>query len=863
MIQKCFQFIKLVCCTLLLWGGGLQADYDITHTVYASYGVTHYDSKTNSYTLSTNVGWGEGTTTSGQWLFVISTDYTSITTDSTFKPIATGTNMAGLFRVWSNNTVDSFTNEGTIVLETGDVIRVGTTNGNAGEIGEIINTGTMTADKAYNTSYSYGYAINVNNTGKVGKVINEGTMGKILVDGYIGTIENSKEMDDITNSGTIGNSESQDITVIANDGTMGSITNNSTIYGNITNTGTITSITNSGTIDSITNGENGTMGSITSTGSISTITNSGTMSAISYTNDETTLNLYNTGTINLNSNITAGNTYVQIYGSNMNINITEYYFTINEDSEEFNSFSGYESASDDTSSHLTIGVTDSGINNNGTTNITLGTLMVDVSEDYYGENYLLSNLVVLYDDSGNLINLEDYSNYGISADTIYNAITLSDGLEYAKLRTTEDSQDDSFSIYKRSNAEVKDVIDSNFKKYSPAQALYKNNILTIDTLLRQSESIIYNTSYQRYGFRNTNALKKDDVIIKDNTSYTTSNNTNTAQTSDSTSSQTYTFNDKISRYNTDEVESVVVTLNQDSSSNEDIESNVIESSDDYFFFSPFVSHHSLYGKNEAKGDGLSYGFISGYNKEIGNSLIGFHLGFDYGNIDENNNIAYFDIDSISVLLGIHYRYDFSNGMYIKARGDVYYIYNSINDMYAGSYSAINYTKQHPDTLGFNLGITTGKQWNITDKHSALYGIFNIEGGISYQGLNNTSFTLNNVNYNNTQYSETYKDSFFNLLYINLDTKYDKMLGDNWTLNMALGVKVLVTPLPEAKIAALSNSGNTFNVSSKVYTNRVFGNAMLGVDYRVNDNVSLLLNYLGIYGDQSMSNSGFFNISVWW
>ncbi len=774
--------------------------------------------------------------------------------------------------IYADSTIDKITNAGTITSLTS---RTTITNGvsNKGSISTFNNSGTTTLTNYENATiatvannstitdlYNAGEIQTINNMGAssynnpyIGTLTNAGAI-TILYNYYDGTIENLI----VTETGSIGGKYTMYgrsyYGTFTNYGVIGTITVESggNIIATLDNSGEITNITNKGEMSDITNSSSGTigeiensgtMGYIDSSGAISKITNSGTMGAIKYTNSDTQLILeIDDGLILLNENVKADDKYVQIYSNN--INIVSYTLYIAESANSFNSFrqnnGGYTNEDDDTSSHLTIGVSGS------SGNINIGTIVIDLDYDKisYNTNYSLSSLVALYNvDTGVAIDYTDYSNYGLDLDASmeYGKIYTNNELEYTLIA----SDSGYFQIYNRDIKDSQGIVDDNFNKHSPAHPFYKNNILTMNTLLAQSEAMIY-SPLQRYGFRNTQNANKS-ARFEFNNDYVISHN------------KPYSDFVQTAAYNED-------SSNEDSQYNIALSRNVIESSDDYFFFSPFVSNHSLYGSNEVRGSGMSYGFISGYNKEIDNSLIGFHFGFDYGNFN-GDNATFFDIDSISALLGLHYRYDFSNDIYIKARGDVYYSYYSINAMYAESiYNIDNFdtSKQHPETIGFNVGIVAGKQWDIADNDSTFFGIVNLEGGINYVGLYNTKFAFNGNYDDNIQYTESHRDSFFNLLYCNLDTTYE-MIEDHWSLNMGLGVKALVTPLPKAKITARSTAegANPFDVASKVYTDRVFGTALFGVGYKVNENISLMANYLGIYGDKSMSNSGFFNIRVWW
>ncbi|RAX51622.1 hypothetical protein CCY99_08640, partial [Helicobacter sp. 16-1353] len=198
------------------------------------------------------------------------------------------------------------------------------------EVGNVRAIGEATINNLINNGTINGISIGATNTnsktiGQITTLANYGTISKITNKNILTTLNNYG----IINSGTSGNNSG-----IRNSGTIGTINN----YGLITtssssNDGAI-NVVDKSTIDTINN--YGTIENIVVYGTINNLNNQGKIFAKSRDNKYT---------------------HIQTINSNAKINISNYHLIVNKNANDFNSFTSYTTASDDTS-HLVISESD-------------------------------------------------------------------------------------------------------------------------------------------------------------------------------------------------------------------------------------------------------------------------------------------------------------------------------------------------------------------------------------------------------------------------------------------------------------------------------------------------------------------------
>lgn len=477
------------------------------------------------------------------------------------------------------------------------------------------------------------------------------------------------------------------------------------------------------------------------------------------------------------------------------IKLGDYHLRINQDSSTFNNFTGYTSAGFDTS-HLVIADT--------TSKVTLrdanSKLLISIGSNFeLNKDYALDKLITKLDGSDYQIKVD-----GSTADLYSHLITTSSILNLSRNGN-----------YFRLSVDTDSGIGNTF---------YKSNIQSMNNLILNSQSIIFASNVRGSGsrvVRRISSIQGESYEAKD----VKENDRFYYDQNDARLRQRQNL-----QRNTQRRATGIGNINASKSA---------ASSKYYFFFTPFVTHNILNKNNGVGASGLNYGFISGFNGMLGDSnTLGVHLGFSYGGVSGSKNSTTTTINTMSTMLGLHYKLDLVYDMYIKAIGNFFYFLNDISYAYAA-----NTDKRKPNALGFSGNLYYGKDFNL-----ASYGVFGLEAGVNYQGIQS-----DNINFEN----ETYKSNLINLIYLDIGTNYSKIFSNDFGFNLNLGVKALMT---EAKSKVTIIGATTdFNIGA----DRFLGYFGAGASYFINQKIELQLNYLGSFGDKSISNSGFFNFRIWW
>lgn len=477
----------------------------------------------------------------------------------------------------------------------------------------------------------------------------------------------------------------------------------------------------------------------------------------------------------------------------------DYHLRINQDSSTFNSFAGYTSAGFDTS-HLVIADTAA------TPQVTLrdadSKLLISIGSNFeLNKDYALDKLITKLDGSDYQIKVDGSST---NADLYSHLITTSSILNLSRNGN-----------YFRLSVDTDSGIGNTF---------YKSNIQSMNNLILNSQSIIFASNVRGSGsrvVRRISSIQGESYEAKD----VKENDRFYYDQNDARLRQRQNL-----QRNTQRRATGIGNINASKSAT---------SSKYYFFFTPFVTHNILNKNNGVGASGLNYGFISGFNGMLGDSnTLGVHLGFSYGGVSGSKNSTTTTINTMSTMLGLHYKLDLVYDMYIKAIGNFFYFLNDISYAYAA-----NTDKRKPNALGFSGNLYYGKDFNL-----ASYGVFGLEAGVNYQGIQS-----DNINFEN----ETYKSNLINLIYLDIGTNYSKIFSNDFGFNLNLGVKALMT---EAKSKVTIIGATTdFNIGA----DRFLGYFGAGASYFINQKIELQLNYLGSFGDKSISNSGFFNFRIWW
>lgn len=498
-------------------------------------------------------------------------------------------------------------------------------------------------------------------------------------------IDVTKNHTNIVNNATIGTGK--DALEVKKTITIDSFTNNGIINGHIIledSTSIINMLNNNGIIKGLT--------SSSSSGNIKELNNYGSIYVFNYTN----------------------NTNKWIHIRNVSLNINKYHIHINQDSNVFNSFSGYKSFTTDTS-HLVIEGNNNG-NNNGSNSIGVVTITKDskfilsVGSNFnLNTDYSLDKLIT--DENGNKFNLK-YKDNQVLVSNLFQHLT---------------TQSPTFYLERNGNY-FRIGIDT---QSSIGNTIYKSNIQAMNSLSNHIN--VFSTSSMANGYTLAlNDSKEAIYLAKDFREY-----------------------DRF-YYKNDENKTMLARAGIRGSSR--AQSSKRQAYD--FFFAPFVSHTILTKSNGFGLSGLSYGFVSGISFKIGSmNTLGIHTGFSYGEISGSKDTATTTINTMNAAFGLHYKLDLAYGFYLKAFGDAFYFLNNVS---------LNQNTQTPSAFGYSGSAYFGKDFDFDDA-----GNLSIDIGGSYQGIQN-----NEINFDSEIYKKNIINLIYADLYTNYSKNFDSGFGLN-------------------------------------------------------------------------------------
>ncbi|RAX55142.1 hypothetical protein CCY99_00130 [Helicobacter sp. 16-1353] len=693
----------------------------------------------------------------------------------------------------------------------------------------------------------------LNNHGTMSVLQNLNTLSTLDNYGTIGEIENFRELTTLINrgkiTGDIYNVDGQTITTLDNtrDGIIGQIHNRGTI-NTLTNSGKISgydfgivegtigivnyrkiaAINNYGTISGtyagIENDGEGTIFVINNSGAISKIVNSGTIKNIYNQAGGTIAGIENGGTITTLNN--QGRISLSEYNGKIahihhirgTITISNYHLQINERANTFNAFNGYNAVSDDIS-HLVIG--GGGSADGVKLKDSNSKILISFGANFeLNKDYSLSKLI--FDaDTGAAYGLTYAS--GTSVTNLYSHLQLADSVDSAKYEIQQGSSADYFKIVDKTNPSG-GVSSGNVTPANIGSSVNVANISNVNMLASNVKSNIFKNAFSGMSGNLANVDSIDSIRFKNLEALRIARlKENLSKNLESKDLDSFKSNDRFYYTPTD--------LSIDSSLSD------VDSHNYRFFFTPFITHSIINANNVS---GLSYGFVSGFNARLGDShTLGTHIGFSYGNLKGSNTNESIESTNLNALLGLHYKLDLVYRMYVKALIDAVFINNNAN--YVISNTA---NKADSNSLGYNLNIAFGKDF---DFESA--GIFGAEIGLNSLGLNSSDIIIG---------SQTFKAQFTNLIYVDLGVNYDIKFGLGIGLDSTLGLKYLLNS-PTGNIQIQNGGIQAYDIGADKFI-AYFG---LGINYAVTSNIELGLNYLGNFGDESIQNSGFFNVKIGW
>ncbi|RAX55302.1 hypothetical protein CCY99_00965 [Helicobacter sp. 16-1353] len=645
--------------------------------------------------------------------------------------------------------------------------------------------------------------LKVNENGKVEYLDNYGTINNLTND-RDGTIEqlDNNEKSKITN---LTNNKKAQIHYIDNykEGTITNLKNNGTIQY-LDNYGTINNLTNNGTIEYLDNYNGGVIDILNNYGKINSLKNSTTITNLNNTGE---IRLHNINNDNDISDIKKIYAHINNITENATINISAYHLVIDKKASDFNSFSGYNAESYDLS-HLVIQDTSSnkkGVKLKDTNSKILLTLGKSFE---LNTKYSLAKLITNTD--GNQYKLTYENNGDINLNTLFSHLKIVDstalGYDASFLTLVLDGESFRVNILSSTNQMITNSIQNTKNKA---------NVTNINNIALNLKSNVF----KNLGGSGLALSKRDEILQELESLKIAKIRQSLAKSSESN----FKENDRFYYNNTQD--SIILDSNLNSN----------DSHNYHTFFTPFITHSILDGDIS----GLSYGFVGGFNAKLADShTLGTHIGFNYGSMNGNKSTNNIDINNLNILLGLHYKLDLVYGMYVKALVDFIYINND------GKYSFdLGLYKVNSNSYGYNANIAFGKDFSLKNA-----GILGIEIGFNPLGIKT----------NDTQIgTHKYIGDFTNLLYGDLGLNYNIRFKNGFGLDSMLGVKYLFNN-PQGKMALL----NTI-INYDIGVDKLISYIGFGVNYSVNSSITLGLNYLGNFGDRTITNSGFLNIKIGW
>ena len=621
------------------------------------------------------------------------------------------------------------------------------------------------------------------------------------------------------------------------------------------------------------------IGNANEKGAIGTITNYGTMGSIYFSNSAPTqpvnITINNLGIIKAHADGSSGvNDTSNLQASSKNITFTlkNYTIKVNENSMEFNNFSGNKpNTTAIKNSHLVISVNNDG----GSVRFKDGDskIILDFGNDFeFGAKYLINKIVtdesgksysalgvdfsrlIPYSDLFSLTQSGDYfiatlntkastigNLYKANIRTMNNFLTISNSMIYPRKsyysqNLIRKNQNNLVILREQSDRRIS---KSNIRDSSPKA---QNDNIIDSSPKAQNDNIMLDSalslkSYESFSYRNESINRRIQRQNKRNYSRTKRNN-NSVILSDSEESQKKNNRD-----------SSVASLSQNDKMNRS--QNLAQNPHDYYFIlTPFVNHNYFFESGRYNLSGLEYGFLTAFSGKItpSNSL-GTHFMMSYGTFGDSKDKD-FNITNLNLNIGLNYKFDMIWDMYLKARGDFFYFLNQVKTL--TMFEAIK-----PNNLGFGVSVAYGKEWDFRQG-----GVLGVEGGIDYKALQSSTISLQN---NATKtISETYQKALYNLIYVDLGLNYNKYFG-NFGLNTTLGIKGNITA---NKLATSKIHISTFNKSVDLMldNDNFLGYANLGASYVLNAknfDMEFSLAYYGNFGDRVISNGGGVEWRVLW
>lgn len=261
------------------------------------------------------------------------------------------------------------------------------------------------------------------------------------------------------------------------------------------------------------------------------------------------------------------------------------------------------------------------------------------------------------------------------------------------------------------------------------------------------------------------------------------------------------------------------------------------SGDTNVFITPFAGYTSSVDKGGYAG--ADYGVIAGIQERAKYHTLGLHFGYSNANLSGKGALASSNISHM-LNAGVHYALHLPYNINMRARGDFYYINNET--------LALSSAIKH-NNIGYGASIELGKGFERLKDN----GLSVLELSVSVEHLNLQQREISTS-------VASYEGNLYKLLYMGAGISYDRIYTSGLRLNAALGAKML-SGKPQSSSASVKTTNQTIHYS--LSTDTFLAHINLGIGYALSESISINADYIGIYGDKSITNSAALNVKYAW
>lgn len=276
------------------------------------------------------------------------------------------------------------------------------------------------------------------------------------------------------------------------------------------------------------------------------------------------------------------------------------------------------------------------------------------------------------------------------------------------------------------------------------------------------------------------------------------------------------------------------------------------------FIMPYYNYSSVnLGEGLGRLKGNTSGLIGGSQRNLPNDkgIIGFYLGYEQANKDQNTQRLEFDDKTYYGGLA-YYNIIARSGIneyFISASTRFDYTNTDIVKTYTNQITKIN---SDAKAYGYGAEVKLGANYfNTLD-----IAMFSPEIGLSYQGMSSKNFTLRHLGDLNEHYNATQ----VNFLDATMALKYQKPWSDKLRTTIIFGGLINLYNDAGGELRLKSGNDITQAINEEIKTSSWYAFTQLGFSYALKENIDLSLNYGATLGDENTySHNVFLKLGIWW